>query len=90
MRGQAIIDPTAADLDAYVDQVVTVAYCRELGKRNNFDTQLAINGTLQKHPEKEQYRVLVSKETFAYFWGDDVKMITNNEETGTRVFHLDY
>ena len=69
-------------LSAYVGKVVCV-YHSVLGiQRNQFCTQVCVEGNLEKHPEKDQYRIIVSDDTYAYFSSVDVLSIIDNDTKG--------
>lgn len=55
------------DPSAFVGRRVTVCVTSIPMKRDGFHTQISVEGLLQKHPDKNEYRVLASDGTFAYF-----------------------
>ena len=60
------------NIDDYIDDRACVYVSVNGYKRNTFDTQICIQGVLEKHPNNGQYRVLVNKDTYTYFDKDDV------------------
>lgn len=60
------------ELEAFVDQFVRVSICEDNFTRNNFDSQLSVAGTLEKHPGKNCYRVVVNDDTYTYFTLENV------------------
>lgn len=65
------------------DRKLVCVYYSALGiQRNQFCTQICIQGTLQKHSEQDQFRVLIDDNNYTYFSSKDVISIINNPEKG--------
>lgn len=71
---EIIENPTTKQLDIYTGKQVTV-WCGT-GIRNSFDTQISISGTLEKHSEKEHFRIVDSDNphegSYVYFKPEDI------------------
>lgn len=57
----------ASMLPTLVGHRVSVSDSSETLSRNHFKPQLSINGTLERRGDADEYRVLVSEGTYAYF-----------------------
>ena len=61
-------------LDQHVGKKVSVWWgSSSSNERNSFSTSLSVNGCLEKNADRNQYRILVSEGTYAYFSSNDVQ-----------------
>jgi len=72
-------------LTEMVGEVVSVTWTRVALKSNGFHTQVCLRGKLEVHPNKAQYRVLLSEDSYAYFEPSDVMAIVPFSK-GRRIF----
>lgn len=76
------------DADTAVNKLegseITVAITKT-GKRSGFETQMSVQGVLEKHTDRDEYRVMVSDSTYTYFRPEDVLNVVEIS-TGICVF----
>lgn len=60
------------ELEAFVGSFVRVSICKNNFTRSSFDPQMSVSGTLEKHPDRDEYRVLVDDNNYTYFTSSDV------------------
>ena len=75
------------ELCSYVGKIITVAITSAGHVRNDFVSQISIEGKLES--KGTQFRILRDNNTFCYFDGDDVVMINPLVSSGT-VVYLDF
>jgi len=65
-------------INSLVGEEVVVAITHDGYTRNHFDAQISICGILEKHPNDEAFRIVLSKQTFTYFEEEDVISVSTN------------
>ena len=60
------------ELEAFVGSFVRVSICPDSLTRTIFAPQMSVSGKLEKHPNRDEYRVLVDDNNYTYFKSDNV------------------
>ena len=68
-----------------VGKTVCVSWVKDKkGFRKNFEPQISVQGTLEGSPETGKFRVLLTDNTFSYFYNDTVWWVTHDIEKDKR------
>lgn len=60
-----------------VGSIVTVFTGQEI--RNTFEPSISVSGTLEKHPDKDDYRIVITDGNYCYFRPANVVSVTQQE-----------
>lgn len=86
IRAEFVGNPEITELlDGLVGKDVTVTWTSVPLTARGFHPAVSVQGELQRHPKKAEYRVLVNEHTYAYLVPDAV-MGVNEFSGGTRIF----
>ena len=66
------------NLNKYIGKTACVFVSEKGNERNVFCTQVCVQGVLEKHPEKDQYKIVIDDDTYTYFNSKDVIMSIYN------------
>ena len=68
-----------------VGKTVCVSWVKDKkGFRKNFEPQISVQGTLEGSPKTGKFRVLLTDNTFSYFYNDTVWWVTHDIEKDKR------
>ena len=90
-NGSIVANPTHQDIRDVFDnwENVTVSVSSLAHVRDGFHSQMSVTGTLEQNPNDESYRVMVNDSTYTYFRLEDIRGISFNQKTGTKVIHIE-
>jgi hypothetical protein len=67
----------------FVGKTVVVCVTGEPMARHGFHTQISVQGALEHHSERDQYRVLCTESNYAYFEGKDIDAVLTGSDGWT-------
>jgi len=85
---KVVLHPTEEDISELINEHITIAVTRTLGMLDDPYFQLSVHGKLEKIPDENRYRVILTDYTFAYFRAKDVGLMSIKNDTGTHCLHL--